>query len=218
MSDIPTCTPTYHPSWEEVLGPVLDEHWPQIQSLLDAGPFLPAAENLFRAFWQPRDQVRVLILGQDPYPTPGHPMGLAFSTQPGVKRPKSLVNIYRELHDDLGVEPPSDGDLSAWNDQGVMLLNRVLSVAPGQAGSHRGHGWEAVTEAAIRSLDSEQLVAILWGRDAQKCASFIPHAHKLAAPHPSPLSAHRGFFGSRPFSQANEYLRAAGAREVDWRL
>ena len=173
-----------------------------------------------RAFADPFDDVRVLILGQDPYPTPGHPMGLAFSTQPGVAAPRSLVNIYKELQDDLGIPPRADGDLSSWSKQGILLLNRVLTVRPGKPASHRGKGWEAVTQAAIEALVQRDapLVAVLWGRDAQTAARFLGDTPRIESPHPSPLSASRGFFGSRPFSRANEALEAMGAQPVDWAL
>lgn len=210
--------PTYHPSWAPALAPALGEHWPHIRTELEKGDFLPAAENIFRAFDMPLDEVKVLIVGQDPYPTPGHAMGLSFSTQPGVKPPRSLVNIYQELHDDLGIAPRQDGDLTGWFYQGVLLLNRVLTVAPGNAGSHRKLGWQAITEAAIRALDGRPIVAILWGKDAQGCQQFIPNVPCITSPHPSPLSARRGFFGSRPFSKANELLEQQGVPPVDWQL
>lgn len=210
--------PSYHPSWEPIIGEVLHARWPQMSARLECGAFLPPAEDIFSAFLIPQDEVRVLVVGQDPYPTPGHAMGLSFSTRPGVAPPRSLVNIFRELNDDLGISPPADGNLTAWAEQGVMLLNRVLTVEPGKAGSHRGIGWEAVTEAAIRSLNRAPMVALLWGKDAQGCARFIPDVPAVSSPHPSPLSAHRGFFGSRPFSRANALLADQGAPEVDWRL
>jgi uracil-DNA glycosylase len=165
--------------------------------------------------------VRVLIVGQDPYPTPGHPIGLSFAVERHVRPvPRSLQNIYRELRDDLGVEPAMHGDLTAWAEQGVLLLNRVLTVQAGSSGSHRGKGWEEVTEAAIRALVARgtPLVAILWGRDAGTLRPMLGETDILASAHPSPLSASSGFFGSRPFSRANELLTAAGADPVDWRL
>ena len=141
-----------HPSWEARLAPVEDQIH-QLGDFLRAQPaYLPAGNDILRAFQDPFDDVRVLIVGQDPYPTPGHPMGLSFSTQPGVAPPRSLVNIYSELQGDLGIPPRRDGDLSSWASQGILLLNRVLTVAPGQPGSHRGKGWEQVTETAIRAL------------------------------------------------------------------
>lgn len=209
-----------HPSWEEPLAPVEDEIHELGDFLRSQPAFLPAGKDILRAFQDPFDDVRVLIVGQDPYPTPGHPMGLSFSTQPGIAPPRSLVNIYKELDDDLGIPPRPDGDLSSWASQGILLLNRVLTVAPGKPGSHRGVGWETVTEAAIRALAQRDvpLVAILWGRDAQTAKRFLGDTPCIESPHPSPLSARNGFFGSRPFSRANEALRAQGADGVDWAL
>ncbi|GAB3940206.1 uracil-DNA glycosylase [Corynebacterium tapiri] len=180
--------------------------------------FLPPGSKILRAFQDPFDEVKVLIVGQDPYPTPGHAMGLSFSTEPGVPAPRSLVNIYRELESDLGIAPRSDGDISSWSGQGVLLLNRVLSVRPQAAGSHRRKGWEEVTECAIRALAQRNapLVAILWGRDAQTAQAFLGDTPCITSAHPSPLSASRGFFGSRPFSRANEALRQQSASPVDW--
>ncbi|HEY7043808.1 MAG TPA: uracil-DNA glycosylase [Nocardioidaceae bacterium] len=183
--------------------------------------FLPAGENILRAFGQPLADVRVLIVGQDPYPTPGHAVGLSFSVDARVRPlPPSLVNIYRELHDDLGVETPQHGDLSTWADHGVLLLNRVLTVRAGAPGSHRGRGWEQVTDLAISSLVARggPLVAILWGRDAQSLRPALGDVPVIMSPHPSPLSASRGFFGSRPFSRANAALVAQGGAPVDWSL
>jgi uracil-DNA glycosylase len=183
--------------------------------------YLPAGDKILRAFAAPLDGVRVLIVGQDPYPTPGHPVGLSFSVDPQVRPlPRSLVNIYQELASDLGVQPPQHGDLSAWSDRGVLLLNRVLTVQPGAPGSHRGKGWESVTDLAIRSLVDRggPLVAILWGRDAQSLRPVLGPTAVITSPHPSPLSASRGFFGSRPFSRANELLERQGAEPIDWSL
>ena len=206
-------------SWKPILGPALSAAWQGLEPVVGAPNTLPARADIMNAFALPVDKVRVLILGQDPYPTPGHPMGLAFSTQPGVAAPRSLRNIYQELSSDLGITiNRQDGDLSRWQNQGVMLLNRVLSVEAGNAGSHRRRGWEGVTEAALRALDRPGMVAILWGKDAQSAQRFMPSVLSVCSPHPSPLSAHRGFFGSRPFSQANKYLEQAGADPVDWRL
>ncbi|WKK61434.1 uracil-DNA glycosylase [Corynebacterium sp. P3-F1] len=209
-----------HPSWEEPLAPVEDKIHELGDFLRSQPAFLPAGKDILRAFQDPFDDVRVLIVGQDPYPTPGHPMGLSFSTQPGIAPPRSLVNIYKELDDDLGIPARPDGDLSSWAGQGILLLNRVLTVAPGKPGSHRGVGWEMVTEAAIRALAQRgvPLVAILWGRDAQTAKRFLGDTPCIESPHPSPLSARNGFFGSRPFSRANEALRAQGADGVDWAL
>ena len=183
--------------------------------------FLPARENVLRAFARPLADVRVLIVGQDPYPTPGHPIGLSFAVDRRVRPlPRSLANIFRELRDDLGIDIPEHGDLSAWADNGVMLLNRVLTVRPGAAGSHRGRGWEEVTDLAIRTLVArdQPLVAILWGRDAQSLEPLLGETPVIASAHPSPLSASRGFFGSRPFSRANAALEAQGAHPIDWNL
>lgn len=209
-----------HESWQEPLAGVEDQIHAMGDFLRGEDAYLPRGNDILRAFADPFEDVRVLILGQDPYPTPGHPMGLAFSTQPGVAAPRSLVNIYRELHDDLGVPPRSDGDLSNWSKQGILLLNRVLTVRPGKPASHRGKGWEAVTQAAIEALVARDtpLVALLWGRDAQTAAKFLGNTPRIESPHPSPLSASRGFFGSRPFSRANDALEAQGAKPVDWSL
>ncbi|HYU86793.1 MAG TPA: uracil-DNA glycosylase, partial [Kribbellaceae bacterium] len=184
-------------------------------------PYLPAGENVLRAFQQPLSSVRVLIVGQDPYPTPGHPVGLSFSVAPDVRPiPRSLANIYRELMSDLGVPAPSSGDLSPWVERGVLLLNRVLTVQPGNPGSHRNKGWEAVTEQAIRALVTRggPLVAILWGRDAQTLKPMLGEVPYIESAHPSPMSADRGFFGSRPFSRTNTLLTQAGATPLDWQL
>lgn len=183
--------------------------------------WLPAAENVLRAFSTPFADVRVLIVGQDPYPTRGHPIGLSFAVERHVRPlPRSLQNIYRELGDDLGIATPEHGDLSAWTDQGVMLLNRVLTVDAGVAGSHRGRGWEQVTACAISALAARAtpLVAVLWGRDAQQLEPMLTGAAVIASAHPSPLSARTGFFGSRPFSRTNRLLIEQGAAPVDWRL
>lgn len=183
--------------------------------------YLPAGENVLRAFTQPLDAVRVLIVGQDPYPTPGHPIGLSFSVAPEVRPiPRSLQNIFRELVDDLGVPRPSTGDLSPWAEQGVLLLNRVLTVTPGSSGAHRGKGWEHVTDQAIRALAARggPLVAILWGRDAQSLRPLLGGIPRIESAHPSPMSADRGFFGSRPFSRANALLDEQGGTPIDWRL
>jgi uracil-DNA glycosylase len=181
--------------------------------------YLPAGNHILRAFEQPLDQVRVLVVGQDPYPTPGHPVGLSFAVDRRVRPlPRSLVNIYSELATDVGVTAADHGDLTSWAEQGVLLLNRVLTVAPNQPASHRGKGWEAFTEAAIRALVARRtpLVAILWGRDAQTLRPLLGPVPHIAGVHPSPLSAPRGFFGSRPFSRANAILRSMGADPIDW--
>ena len=210
--------------WAAALQPVAD----QIASMGDflraevaAGrSYLPAGPNVLRAFTQPFDDVRVLIVGQDPYPTPGHPVGLSFSVAPGVALPRSLQNIFRELSADLGYPTPSNGDLSPWAQHGILLLNRVLTVAPGSPASHRGKGWEAVTEQAIKALVGRgtPLVAILWGRDAQTLRPMLGATPCIESAHPSPMSADRGFFGSRPFSRVNQLLTAQGAQPVNWAL
>ena len=183
--------------------------------------YLPAGENVLRAFGQPFADVRVLIMGQDPYPTPGHAVGLSFSVPPGVRPlPPSLVNIFREYTADLGYPAPASGDLSPWTERGVLLLNRVLTVQPGRPGSHRGKGWEEVTEQAIRALAARDtpLVAILWGRDARSLAPLLGKVPLIESAHPSPYSADRGFFGSRPFSRASLLLEQQGGEPVDWKL
>ena len=211
--------------WAEALQPVA----PQIAALGEflraetaAGRrYLPAGNRVLRAFEQPMAEVRVLIVGQDPYPTPGHPIGLSFAVERDVRPiPRSLQNIYKELRDDLGIAPATHGDLTAWSQHGVMLLNRVLTVQAGVSGSHRGKGWEAVTEAAIRALVARggPLVAILWGKDAGSLRPMLGATPIVASAHPSPLSASAGFFGSKPFSRANELLEAQGAAPIDWRL
>jgi uracil-DNA glycosylase len=183
--------------------------------------YLPAGDNILRAFQQPFDDVRVLIVGQDPYPTPGHPVGLSFSVAREVRPvPRSLQNIYRELGTDLGLPAPPHGDLTPWAAQGVLLLNRVLTLTPGQSGSHRNMGWEPVTDQAIRALAARRapLVAILWGRDAQTLAPLLGSVPRIESAHPSPMSADRGFFGSRPFSRTNALLSDQGASPVNWAL
>ena len=215
-----------HPTWV----PVLDGQRDNLAQLGDflreestAGrPWAPGGSRILRAFEQPLPDVRVLIVGQDPYPTPGHAVGLSFSVAPDVRPlPRSLQNIYRELQTDLGIQPPSNGDLTPWTHHGVMLLNRVLTVRLGEPGSHRGRGWEAFTEAAIHGLVErvdDPLVAILWGRDAQSLEPMLVDVPIIASAHPSPMSADRGFFGSQPFSKANEILEDLGGDAVDWSL
>ncbi len=212
--------------WAKALEPVAD----RIASMGDflraeiaAGrTYLPAGANVLRAFQQPFDAVRVLIMGQDPYPTPGHAVGLSFSVAPNVRPlPASLVNIFREYGQDLGLPAPSNGDLSPWTERGVLLLNRALTTAPGKPGAHRGKGWEAVTAQAISALAERgtPLVAILWGRDAREVKPLLgTSVPSIESAHPSPMSADRGFFGSRPFSRANELLAQQGADPIDWRL
>jgi uracil-DNA glycosylase len=211
--------------WARALEPVADRVAVMgdfLRGEIAAGrSYLPAGANVLRAFTQPFDDVQVLIVGQDPYPTPGHPVGLSFSVAQDVSPlPRSLQNIFRELSADLGYPAPSSGDLSPWSQHGILLLNRVLTVAPGQPGSHRGKGWEAVTEQAIRALVGRgtPLVAILWGRDAQTLRPMLGATPCIESAHPSPMSADRGFFGSRPFGRTNELLARQGAEPVDWKL
>lgn len=213
------------PDWAQALEPVeerIRELGVFLREEVSRGrTYLPPGPDVLNAFVRPMREVKVLIVGQDPYPTPGHAMGLSFSVRPDVQPiPRSLANIFRELQADLSLPTPSTGDLRPWADQGVMLLNRVLTVERGMPGSHRGKGWEEVTAQAISSLSERglPLVAILWGRDAASAAALLGDTPTLTSPHPSPLSASRGFFGSRPFSKANELLRRQGAPAVDWRL
>jgi uracil-DNA glycosylase len=213
------------PGWYAALAPVHDRIAAMgefLRAEVAAGrPFLPAGDRVLAAFARPLAQVRVLVVGQDPYPTPGHAVGLSFSVAPDVRPvPRSLQNIFTELRDDLGHPAPPNGDLTRWADQGVLLLNRVLTVRPGAPASHRGKGWEEVTEEAIRALVARggPLVAVLWGRDARSLRPLLGRTPIVESAHPSPLSARNGFFGSRPFSRANAALAAQGASPVDWRL
>ena len=229
------------PGWADALEPVAGRIAAMgdfLRAEVAAGRrYLPAGENVLRAFKQPFAAVRVLIVGQDPYPTPGYAVGLSFSVAPDVRRlPGSLVNIFREYSEDLGYPTPTTGDLTPWAERGVLLLNRVLTVQPGKPGSHRGKGWEEVTDQAIRALaarkpaaaggqvgkagrvDGEPLVAILWGRDARTLAPLLEGIPAIESAHPSPYSAANGFFGSRPFSRANHLLEQEGAQPVDWKL
>jgi uracil-DNA glycosylase len=214
-----------HPGWVPALAAVSGEIEALSASLRaereGGSPYLPDDDRVLRAFSQPFDDVRVLIVGQDPYPTPGHAVGLAFSVAPEVRPlPRSLANIFRELMDDVSVPAPTTGDLTPWTGAGVLLLNRVLTVAPGVPGSHRGRGWESVTDHAVRALAQRgrPLVAILWGREAQAVRPLLGEVPIIESVHPSPLSASRGFFGSRPFSRASELLQAQGGEPIDWRL
>jgi uracil-DNA glycosylase len=213
------------PDWAQALAPVDDRITAMGRFLRDeisAGRgYLPSGERILRAFQRPLANVRVLIVGQDPYPTPGHPIGLSFAVDAHVRPvPRSLANIYQELHTDLGLAMPAHGDLTAWADQGVMLLNRVLTVRPGEAASHRGRGWEDVTGCAINALAARggPCAAVLWGRDAQSLKPMLGSVPWVESAHPSPLSAGRGFFGSRPFSRVNRLLTEQGAEPVDWSL
>lgn len=213
------------PDWAAALAPVADRIAAMgdfLREEIAAGrQYLPHGGDVLRAFTRPLAEVRVLILGQDPYPTPGHAMGLSFSVAPQVRPlPRSLANIYAELESDLNIPPATSGDLTPWFDQGVLLLNRVLSVRPGAPGSHRGKGWEQVSECAIDALASRggPKVAILWGKDAQSLAPRLAGVEQIASTHPSPMSARYGFFGSRPFSRANAALIAQGGEPIQWQL
>ncbi|MDE1046196.1 MAG: uracil-DNA glycosylase [Candidatus Nanopelagicales bacterium] len=222
---LPPIESVAHPSWLPAFD-ALSEGITSIRGFLDAETesgrnWLPAPENVLRAFAQPLDQVKVVILGQDPYPTPGHSVGLAFSVAPGVALPRSLSNIFSEMQSDLGVDAPTSGDLTPWSQQGVLLLNSVLTVQSGVAGSHRGKGWEQVTGAALRALKNRPggaPVTIFWGKAAQECGSDFDRRGVISSPHPSPLSAHRGFWGSKPFSRANDLLIQAGIAPIGWEL
>ena len=214
-----------HPSWAQALAPVestLTELGDFLRAEVDAGRgYLPSGTHILRAFEQPLDDVRVLIVGQDPYPTPGHPIGLSFAVAPAVRPiPRSLVNIFTELQNDVGVAAPTSGDLTPWAERGVLLLNRVLTVRPGAPASHRGNGWEEVTDCAIDALVARggPLVALLWGRDARSLKPRLNGIPLVESAHPSPLSARTGFFGSRPFSQVNDLLAQQGAEPLDWSL
>lgn len=214
-----------HPEWVPVLKPVepvIARMGEFLRGEVVAGrQYLPAGDRILRAFGQPLSSVKVLIVGQDPYPTPGHAVGLSFSVEPDVRPiPRSLQNIYKEYVADLGFEPPANGDLSPWERHGVLLLNRCLTVQPGKPAAHRGKGWEAVTDAAIDGLVARggPLVALLWGRDAQALTPRLGKTPIVASVHPSPMSADRGFFGSRPFSRVNELLVQQGGEPVHWRI
>jgi uracil-DNA glycosylase len=216
---------TVEAGWAQALAPVAERIAAMgefLRAEVAAGRrYLPAGENVLRAFNQPFHQVRVLIVGQDPYPTPGHPVGLSFSVAPDVRPlPASLVNIFREYGDDLGFPPPSNGDLSPWAERGVLLLNRALTVAPGRPNSHQGKGWEEVTEQAIVALAArgEPMVAILWGRNARNLRPLLGTVPCIESAHPSPMSASGGFFGSRPFSRTNALLAQQSAEPIDWKL
>lgn len=216
---------TLSPDWAEALTPV-EDRLHELGGFLRAEAasgrgYLPAGDLVLRAFTRPMAEVRVLIVGQDPYPTPGHPIGLSFAVDRQVRPlPRSLGNIYTELESDLGIPRAPHGDLGAWQDQGVLLLNRVLTVEPGAPASHRRRGWEEITEHALRALVARggPLAAILWGRDAQSLIPLLGDVPHVASPHPSPLSASRGFFGSRPFSRVNALLEQQGAAPIDWRI
>ena len=210
------------PGWARALRPVEDDIHKMGHMLrretANGRTYLPAPDNILRAFRYPFEDVKVLIVGQDPYPTVGNPIGLSFAVAPDIPLPASLRNIFTELASDLACIPPEDGDLTRWAEQGVCLLNRVLTVEPGKPGSHRGRGWERITEQAITSLvaRNKPLVAVLWGRDAASLKPLLGSTATIESPHPSPLSAYRGFFGSRPFSTANRILEDEGASPINW--
>lgn len=220
---------TIEPSWKKALGNEFSK--PYFESLVDfvkseyskhPESVFPKGNQIFRAFDAcPLDEVKVVILGQDPYPTKGHAHGLCFSCEPHVRPlPKSLKNIYKELQSDLGIEIPEDGDLNRWAEQGVFLLNASLTVREGQPESHAGKGWEIFTDAVIQTLNEQKsnVVYLLWGSKAQRKAENVDSKNNLIlrAPHPSPLSAHRGFFGSKHFSQCNTYLEQNGLKPIEW--
>ncbi|HEX8437196.1 MAG TPA: uracil-DNA glycosylase [Archangium sp.] len=214
--------------WKKVLKDVLaSQRFAALEAYVEAErrrhTVYPSEEDLFSAFHlTPYDEVKVLLLGQDPYHGPGQAHGLAFSVQPGVKPPPSLVNLFKELQSDVGVPKPKDGSLVPWAKRGVLLLNAVLTVREGLANAHEGQGWENFTDAVIQKVSDkpERVVFLLWGSYAQKKESLIDTSRHviLKAPHPSPLSAKRGFFGSKPFSLANEALKKAGREPIDWAL
>jgi len=213
------------PDWAKAMAPVeadIRKMGDFLRSEVKAGrQFLPAPENIFRAFQTPLKDVRVLIVGQDPYPDPKYPVGLSFSVKHEVRPvPQSLKNIYKEMSDDLGLTPPEHGDLSHLAEQGVMLLNKVLTVQSGKPMSHWKKGWEEITEHAMKVLNerNQPMVAILWGSNARQLKTFLtnPKIKIIESVHPSPLSARNGFFGSKPFSQTNKYLEANGLKPIKW--
>ena len=216
------------PGWEHALKPAETQFGAVREELQrrrkNGEHILPAPQDVLRAFRQPFDRVRVLVIGQDPYPTAGHPIGLSFAVAADVRPlPRSLRNIFTELHSDLGLAPSDHGDLTHWAQQGVLMLNRVLTVTAGHPASHRGIGWETITETAVRALVARgtPLVSLLWGAQARQLQSLLStgdHTEVIVSPHPSPLSASRGFFDSRPFSRTNEALERLGAAPIDWRL
>lgn len=217
------------PSWQPLLAPEFEKpYMVELKAFLKQRKeqhvtIYPHSSNWFHALEAtPLDNVRVVIIGQDPYHQPGQAHGLCFSVKPGVKVPPSLVNIYKELHSDLGLVPPKHGYLESWAKQGVLMLNAVLTVEDSNANAHQGKGWEQFTDRVIHLVNEQcdHVVFILWGSYAQKKGAFIDQSKHLVlkSPHPSPLSAHRGFFGTRPFSQANEWLQAQGREPVQWQL
>ncbi len=205
-----------HPTWREALEPYIDQ-LERIEARLIKEPFAPDHQSVLRAFETPVDEIKVLIIGQDPYPNPDFAMGLAFSVSPHVtKLPASLKNIFTEYSQDTGYQTPMNGDLSRWSKQGVMLLNRTLTLTPGLTNSHEDIGWKEFTFKVTRILAERNIVAILWGSAASELEDLFPN--KIVSVHPSPLSAYRGFFGSKPFTRANIMLKELGISEVDWNL
>jgi len=207
-----------HPEWIQALENVLSEI-ERIETTLEGTAFNPAPENIFKALHRPLSQVSVVIFGQDPYPTPSHAMGLAFSVPENIAPlPKTLANIFRELHDDIGCDIPSSGDLTPWADQGVALVNRILTVPQGKSGGHVKLNWQVVTNEIARVLGEREVVAILWGNYAQQLDPYFKTESIISSAHPSPLSAYRGFFGSKPFSRTNQLLVRKSRRAIDWSL
>ena len=203
-----------HSSWRSILEPH-QELISQILTEISSQEFTPPRSQIFRAFQTPLDSIRCLIVGQDPYPTPGHAHGLSFSTDQSIKPlPKSLQNIFTELKSDTGKEIPQSGDLSAWTTQGVMLLNRVLTTKVGEANAHSKLGWQKITDAVAQELGNRDVVAVLWGKQAQELSGYF--RFKIESAHPSPLSSYRGFFGSKPFSRVNEILISQGKEPIQW--
>lgn len=214
-----------HDSWKDFLKSEFDKPYFQDLSAFlhveyEEKTIFPKKSQVFRAFTTDLNQVKVVILGQDPYHTPGAAHGLAFSVPDNQPIPPSLINIYKEIDDDIGHHANKTGNLSNWQKQGVLLLNNVLTVEAHRAGSHRGHGWETFTEATVKYLNANcpHLVFLLWGRDARSKAAWIDKSKHLVleSPHPSPLSAHAGFFGNHHFSQANDFLKKHGMEPIDW--
>lgn len=207
-----------HLEWIDALENVLDEI-AGIERSLATQIYNPRPENIFRVLRKPPDEISVVIFGQDPYPTPKHAMGLAFSVPSDVKPiPKTLRNIFRELHDDLGCDVPTSGDLSPWANQGVALVNRMLTTPPRERAGHSHLNWQIITDEIAKVLGARDVVAILWGKHAQELTPFFKKELVISSPHPSPLSAYRGFFGSKPFSRTNQLLSLQSKQAIDWSL
>ncbi len=207
--------PPFDNSWGELLAP----HEGRIESILGTRDFAPSYENVFATLALPLEKVRVVIFGQDPYPTAGQATGLAFSIPRNFQPlPPTLKNIYRELSDDVGVDTPSHGDLSSWLQQGVLLLNRTLTIRAGESNSDQNVGWRQITDAIAQELGQRKVCAILWGKNAEELSRFFRSELTIQSPHPSPLSAYRGFLGSKPFSRSNEILQSIGLNPIDWSI